>query len=180
MASFRQLTRIAIAAFAAQMLVSCENKEYDLLFSTELDCSIDLRTAVTGEVRKLASELGWEYAYVQHTTGGERFEAELRDGSRYRSVGVSGYHPRVGYGEAFKAENAGKNIMFDAAGAVVGTPHWLGISANIAGEGDRKRLVQVAELTTRRLERLCGTKRNPPGARWKENAPENATEAAGK
>ena len=162
---------------AIALLPSCQNKVYELLFSTELDCSIDLRTDVTAEVQKLGRELGWEYAYVQHTMGGELFVAELRDGADDRSVSVGGYNPRVGYGEAFKPENAGKNIMFDAAGAVVGTPHWLGISANISGEGDRKRLVEVAETMTQRLEKLCGTKRNPPGARWKEAERREAEEA---
>ena len=139
-----------------------------MLFSQELDCDIGLRVAVRAEVQRLARQLGWQYANLNHTPDGEQFVAELRDGSPDRSVAVSGYNPRVGYSEIFKPENAGKKLRFDAAGAVVGTPHWIGISANISGEGDRGRLVHVAEVMTQRLERLCRAKRNEPGARWKE------------
>jgi hypothetical protein len=166
------------AALLVMMTVfsSCDNRKYDLLFSTELDCDIALRSSVAREVRLFADELGWEYAYVEHTSGGERFVANLRDGSSSRSVAVSGYYPRTGYQEALKAENAGKKLRFDAAGALAGSGHWLGISANISGSGDRQKLVRAAEAMTQRLEKLCGTARNSPGARWKREEPTQRTQ----
>ena len=108
---------------------------------------------------------------MRHTAGGEQFVAQLKDPSRTQSILVSGYNARRGLSESFKPENAGKRIEYDAAGAVRGTPHWIGISASVRrGSEDRRTAVVGAHALTRRLEKLCGTKRNAPGARWETEA----------
>lgn len=117
--------------------------------------------AVWAGTASLARELGWEYAFVRHTGDGEIFVAQMRQ-TKHNSVLVAGYNPRVGYSEAFKPENNGKKLRFDAAGALEGTPHWLGISANISDEGNGKALVSAAKRLKVRLERACGARKLHP------------------